>query len=105
MIANGMEVVSCGANVQFIDDQVFFGPTAHYADAQLSVLPDFVANCGMARVFAYLMQHDIEVTDEAIFNDVSATIRQALIDIRTANDSKTHISTTALEIALKKLVG
>jgi hypothetical protein len=51
------------------------------------------------------MQHDIEVTDEAIFNDVSATIRQALIDIRTANDSKTHISTTALEIALKKLMG
>jgi glutamate dehydrogenase/leucine dehydrogenase len=105
MIANGMEVISCGANVPFIDDQVFFGPTAHYADANLSVLPDFVANCGMARVFAYLMQHDIEVTDEAIFNDVSATIRQALIDIRTANDSKTHISTTALEIALKKLVG
>lgn len=105
MIANGMEVISCGANVPFIDDQVFFGPTAHYADANLSILPDFVANCGMARVFAYLMQHDIEVTDEAIFNDVSATIRQALIDIRAANDSKTQISTTALEIALKKLVG
>jgi glutamate dehydrogenase/leucine dehydrogenase len=105
MIANGMQVISCGANVPFIDDQVFFGPTAHYADAQLSVLPDFVANCGMARVFAYLMQHDIEVTDEAIFNDVSATIRQALINIRAANDSATHISTTALEIALKKLVG
>ena len=104
LIANGVQVISCGANVPFIDDQVFFGATAHYADAAISVIPDFVANCGMARVFAYLMQHEVEVTDEAIFNDVSATIRQALVNIRAENDATTNISTTALGLALKKLV-
>ncbi len=104
MMAGGLQVISCGANVPFIDDEVFFGPTAKYTDEKISVLPDFVANCGMARVFAYLMQHSIEVTDEAIFNDVSDTIRKGLQDIQAENASKTNISTTALEIALKKLV-
>ncbi len=104
MIAGGLQVISCGANVPFIDDEVFFGPTAKYTDEKISVLPDFVANCGMARVFAYLMQHNIEVTDEAIFNDVSATIRKGLKDIQAENPSTTGISTAALEIALKKLV-
>ena len=28
LIANGLELVACGANVPFIDDGVFFGPTA-----------------------------------------------------------------------------
>jgi glutamate dehydrogenase/leucine dehydrogenase len=104
MMANGLEVISCGANVPFIDDEVFFGPTAKYTDGKISVIPDFVANCGMARVFAYLMQHGVEVTDDAIFGDVSKTIRQALQNIRAKNSSTTDISTTALAMALQKLV-
>ena len=104
MIANGMQVISCGANVPFIDDEVFFGPTARYTDEQISVLPDFVANCGMARVFAYLMQQGAEVTDEAIFGDVSKVIGDALAQIKAANPKTTNISTTALELALTKLV-
>ncbi len=32
MIASGTEVISCGANVPFVDDGVFFGPTAGHAD-------------------------------------------------------------------------
>ncbi|MEY4925576.1 MAG: hypothetical protein RI894_12 [Bacteroidota bacterium] len=103
MIANGLQVISCGANVPFIDDEVFFGPTAKYTDEQISIIPDFVANCGMARVFAYLMQHGVEVTDEAIFGDVSQTIRKALQDIRATSETSTSISTTALALALKKL--
>lgn len=105
MIANGLEVISCGANVPFIDDTVFFGETAKFADSQVSVIPDFIANCGMARVFAYLMQKDAEVTDAAIFLDVSATIRKALETTYQANPSTTHISETALTISLNKLLG
>ena len=71
MIANGMEVISCGANVPFEDDDVFFGPTAAFTDDSISLIPDFIANCGMARVFGYLMQADVELSDEAIFKDVS----------------------------------
>ena len=104
LIANGLQVVSCGANVPFVGDEIFFGPTAKNVDERISVLPDFVANCGMARVFAYLMQHDAEVTDEGIFSDVSDTIRQAIKNIQAENPSKTNISTTALSMALKRLV-
>lgn len=104
MLENGMEVIACGANVPFVDDGIFFGPTAGFADQHLSLIPDFIANCGMARVFAYLMQPDAPVTDEAIFNDVSDTIRRALEQVRSFNPKPTNISTAALEIALNKLM-
>jgi glutamate dehydrogenase/leucine dehydrogenase len=103
MLAGGIEVIACGANVPFVDDQVFFGPTARYADEHTAVIPDFVSNCGMARVFAYLMQPDAVMTDRAIFSDTSVTIRRALEDVRKNNDFLRKISTTALFLALKKL--
>ncbi|HNM25940.1 MAG TPA: Glu/Leu/Phe/Val dehydrogenase dimerization domain-containing protein, partial [Saprospiraceae bacterium] len=66
LLAGGVEVIACGANVPFVDDGVFFGPTARFADEHTAVIPDFIANCGMARVFAYLMQSDAQMTDRAI---------------------------------------
>lgn len=104
LLAGGIEVIACGANVPFVDDGVFFGPTAGYADEHLSLLPDFIANCGMARVFAYLMQPDAEMTDSAIFGDVSQTIRAALENVAKFNPEPRRISSAALEIALNKLM-
>ena len=104
MMQNGMEVISCGANVPFIDDAVFFGDTANYVDKKISLIPDFIANCGMARVFAFLMQKDIELSGEQIFEDVSNVIRKALQEVQEKNKSETDISTTALTIALEKLM-
>lgn len=104
LLAGGLEVVSCGANVPFVDDDVFFGPTAKFLDGQASLIPDFIANCGMARVFAYLMQPGIQVTDEAIFQDVSETIRAALEEVYHHNPQTSNVATAALEIALSKLI-
>lgn len=104
LISKGLQVVSCGANVPFIDDEVFFGLTAKYTDQKISVIPDFIANCGMARVFAYLMQPNALLTDERIFTDVSQTIRRALQEVMKINESPTQISTTALTVALGKLM-
>ena len=104
LIAGGIEVIACGANVPFVDDGVFFGPTAKYADSKFSLIPDFIANCGMARVFAYLMQPNAEMTDWAIFHDVSRTIGNALEEVRKVDPSGLNISSTALEIALRKLM-
>ncbi|MFN0034166.1 MAG: Glu/Leu/Phe/Val dehydrogenase dimerization domain-containing protein [Saprospiraceae bacterium] len=103
LLEGGVEVIACGANVPFVDDQVFFGPTARFADEHTAVIPDFIANCGMARVFAYLMQPEAVMTDRAIFSDTSSTIRRALEEVRKNNDSPRKISTTALFLALKKL--
>ena len=104
MIEHGMEVVSCGANVPYADKEIFFGPISEYSDNHLSVIPDFIANCGMARVFAYLMQNQIAMSDTAIFEDTSNTIKKALEKTYQSNNSKTQISKTAFEIALKQLI-
>ena len=104
MIGNGLEVISSGANVPFADPEIFFGPIGEYTDEKVSVLPDFIANCGMARVFAYLMQADIEMTDTAIFKDTSETMNNALKKAYAVNNSKTNIAKTAFEIALNQLI-
>jgi glutamate dehydrogenase/leucine dehydrogenase len=49
LLAAGLQVISSGANVPFADQEIFFGPIAEKADANLSLIPDFIANCGMAR--------------------------------------------------------
>ena len=104
MINAGMEVISCGANVPFADPEIFFGSTGVYTDNHISVIPDFIANCGMARVFAYLMEDDVELTDKAIFEDTSNTIKKAMETTYQVNKSKTQLAKTSFEIALKKLV-
>jgi glutamate dehydrogenase/leucine dehydrogenase len=104
LIHNGLEVVSCGANVPFADPEIFFGPIAAYVDEHTALIPDFIANCGMARVFAYLMQSNISMSDEDIFSDTSATIESALREIYTRNKSRTRIAQTGFEIALNQLI-
>jgi len=104
MISSGLEVISCGANVPFADKEIFFGPIMEHTDEKVSLIPDFISNCGMARVFAYFMERRVQMTDESIFNDTSTTIRTAIQNTYTNNNSRTQISSTAFEIALKQLV-
>ncbi len=104
MIESGLEVISCGANVPFADKEIFFGPIMEYTDGKVSLIPDFISNCGMARVFAYFMERRVQMTDEAIFNDTSNTIKNALLNVNKQNQSKTEISKTAFEIALGQLI-
>jgi glutamate dehydrogenase/leucine dehydrogenase len=105
MIKAGVEVISSGANVPFADPQIFFGPIAEHADKNISIIPDFISNCGMARVFAYLMSSDLDsITDDGIFADTSETIKNALEKTFAINQKKTEIAKTAFEIALKQLV-
>jgi len=104
MIQSGMEVIAAGANVPFADKEIFFGPISEYADNNLSIIPDFISNCGMARVFAYLMTDNIEMRDEAIFTDTSNTIKKAIKDAHALNPNKKQIAKTAFEIALKQLI-
>ncbi len=104
MIASGLEVISCGANVPFADKEIFFGPIMESTDSKVSLIPDFISNCGMARVFAYFMEKKVGMTDEAVFKDTSETIRKAIERVHEQNNSKVNISSTAFEIALKQLV-
>ncbi|MDB2539238.1 amino acid dehydrogenase [Flavobacteriales bacterium] len=105
MLKSGIEVIAPGANVPFADKEIFFGPISDYTDQNTSLIPDFISNCGMARVFAYLMGNDLEsVEDESIFKDTSKTIHNAMENVFEKNSSSKNISKTAFEIALKQLI-
>lgn len=104
MIASKVEVFSCGANVPFADPEIFFGLTGLYADEKFSIIPDFIANCGMARVFAYFMQNEVPMDDASIFADISSTIKNAMGKTKKNNPAKTKIAQASFEIALKELV-
>ncbi len=105
MVNAGMEVVACGANVPFADPEIFFGPIADYTDNRMSVIPDFISNCGMARAFAYFMEADLEkLSDKSIFDDTSEVIREAIQTTYNKNSSNNGIAKTAFEIALGQLL-
>lgn len=100
----GVEVISCGANVPFADQEIFYGPIGEWADKNFAVLPDFIANSGMARTFAYLMQSDISLEDAAIFGDVTDVIKKSLDIIFEQNNTGTNLCASGFAVALKKLV-
>jgi glutamate dehydrogenase/leucine dehydrogenase len=104
LVKGGLEVVSSGANVPFADREIFYGPIYEEADSQVAVIPDFIANCGMARAFAFLMQDDAEISDAAIFSDVSATVAAALERCHARSSTRSGIARTAFENALTELV-
>lgn len=105
LVKGGLSVISSGANVPFADDEIFYGAIAEKADETVAVIPDFIANCGMARVFAYLMSDaQVDMSDEGIFLDTSATIERALKATYAKSPNRTMLSATAFEIALDRLM-
>ena len=105
MLKSGIEVIAPGANVPFADKEIFFGPISDFTDQNTSLIPDFISNCGMARVFAYLMGNDLDkMEDDSIFKDTSKTIQNALENVFEKNSNPKNISKTAFEIALKQLI-
>lgn len=104
LVSAGLELISAGANVPFADPEIFYGSTYEFADQHVAVIPDFIANCGMARTFTLLMEGIGEVSDEVILGDVSRTIRTALERCHERSPQPTLVAATALEIALDQLV-
>ena len=102
---SGVKVISAGANVPFADPEIFFGAIAEQADESLALIPDFIANCGMARVFAYLMSNDLKkLEDHEIFEDTSNTIKEALKATYKVNNDTSGLAKAAFEIALNQLI-
>ncbi len=104
MIAHDLEVISCGANVPFSDSEIFLGEIGLKADRSVAVIPDFIANCGMARTFAYLMQAGVKMEDEYLFPDISRTIRQALERTHTSCPLPSGLWQASLGWVLKDLM-
>jgi glutamate dehydrogenase/leucine dehydrogenase len=103
LIQNGLEVVSCGANVPFNDKEIFMGPILSEIDSKVSIIPDFIANCGMARVFSYLMENEGEITDEILFEDTSTIIKEALLKTFELSPNGLNLTENSLNLAIQKL--
>ena len=104
MINAGVTLISSGANVPFADKAIFYGPIAEYVDTRITLIPDFIANCGMARVFAYLMSDsNVDMSDEGIFRDTSDVISRALEATHAIHSDSTLLTATAFAKALKTL--
>ena len=104
LIDGQCEVISCGANVPFADPEIFLGEISMYADANIAVVPDFIANCGMARTFGFLMSEKGVVDDVAILKDASETIGNMMMRLYQFNPRPTGLSRKALEMSLTDLV-
>ena len=94
----GIKKIISGANNPFSDDEA-----AALADANFSVIPDFIANCGMARVFSYLMQPNCVVREENILKDIDNCVSLATSEALDRVNSLSHLIDVSEQIALEKL--
>jgi hypothetical protein len=94
--------VISGANVPLLIKKSF-GPIMEDVDHKVSLILTLYLIV-VWRVFAYFMEKKVQMTDEAIFHDTSEIIKKAILKAYALNNSKTNISATAFEIALKQLV-
>lgn len=94
--SSGVSIVACGANNPFDDPSLGDLAVQRRADRELAVIPDFIANCGMARTFAYLMADRVDLAPEAILADVRATIHRAVERVLAGETPRTGLMERAL---------
>ncbi|MEX1182726.1 MAG: Glu/Leu/Phe/Val dehydrogenase dimerization domain-containing protein [Gemmatimonadota bacterium] len=102
--ATGVGVIACGANQPFREARIGSSRVAQYADRRFAVLPDILANCGMARAFSYLMQPDAVADAPPVFTAVDLTIQETLDDAAgRADDERTGLLAATLGLALDRI--
>jgi glutamate dehydrogenase/leucine dehydrogenase len=79
--AAGVSVIACGSNQPFRELKMGSTRVAQDADRRFAIIPDILANCGMARTFSYLMEPIAEARDAPIFAAVERTIRGTLEEV------------------------
>ena len=87
----GVSLISCGANNPFNDRELGEVTIQKRADRDFAIIPDFIANCGRVRTFAYLLQDGIEVSGPAILADIDRTVRDAVAKLLDGYTEKTGL--------------
>ncbi len=104
LAGQGVGLIACGANQPFAEAALGDTSVQRLADRRFRVLADFVANCGMARAFSYLMQDDAVLAPEAIFGAVDATIGGTLEELAARVAGRREgLLAGALDLALDRL--
>lgn len=94
----GVSVLVCGANDPF--DSI---ETLKKADQKFFVIADFIANAGMARVFAYLMQPGCALTSNAILRDIASCIEETMVGVGKISADGRSLYANAGDFVMKKL--
>ncbi|CAN5785713.1 Glu/Leu/Phe/Val dehydrogenase family protein [soil metagenome] len=102
----GVGVIACGANQPFAEAKLGATRVQRLADSRFSIIPDVVANCGMARAFSYLMQSPISSGPADLFQAVDDTITTAVREIDARNQGRpTGLLAATLGYALDQIEG
>jgi glutamate dehydrogenase/leucine dehydrogenase len=100
----GVRTIACGANQPFREAKLGATRVQRLADSRFTVIPDVVANCGMARAFSFLMGSPGRAESAPIFSAVDATIAAAMTEIADRNDGRlTGLLAATLEYALDRI--
>jgi glutamate dehydrogenase/leucine dehydrogenase len=104
LATQGVRVIACGANQPFAEAKLGATRVQRAADLRFSIIPDVVANCGMARAFSYLMQPDAGPDPEQLFRAVDSTISAAVREIDARNGGRpTGLLAATLGYALDRI--
>jgi glutamate dehydrogenase (NAD(P)+) len=96
----GVRLVSCGANNPFAYDRSHTKLTdwvsdmlalQREADKAMAIIPDFVANCGMARTFHYLMAEGASLKPKDILSDAEQLISKRVKQLVKGHDAETGL--------------
>lgn len=106
----GVKVWSCGANNPFkydakqrdlaswVEDML---DIQKKADKKFAIIPDFVANCGMARAFAYLMSAGASTDAASTLHDAGATIDMAVDKVLEGHKRNTGLLGRGYEVFIE----
>lgn len=100
---SGVSVIASGANQPFREAKIGSVRVARAADRRFAVLPDILANCGMARTFSYLLESGAEPCCAPIFECVERTIADTLDEVLDRTADGRDIMAGTLEVALDRI--
>lgn len=93
--AAGVYLIAAGANSPFASQMV-----QQEADQVMSVLPDFIVNCGMARTFAFLLERKRPIVGPTwphVHSAIAYSIRTALTTVANAIHGRRGILASSYE--------
>ncbi|HET7321425.1 MAG TPA: Glu/Leu/Phe/Val dehydrogenase dimerization domain-containing protein [Longimicrobiaceae bacterium] len=99
----GVSAIACGANQPFREAKLGATRVQRLADQHFTVVPDVVANCGMARAFSHLMLAPEAASAPAIFRAVDDTINSAVDEITAGGATRTGLLAATLAYALGRV--
>ena len=101
LAALGVGMIACGANQPFREASLGSTRVQRAADRRFTVIPDVIANCGMARAYSHLMEEGAGTGTAPVFRAVDDTIAGALREVRARSGARpTGLLGATWELAL-----